>query len=226
MNSKESLVFDSKFDKETVMDGRFELEIYSDFNCTWCYFDKGSIKRLKNEYDICVVWNAFPLLPDIPEDGLLIEELFDNNFPVMNDKIQQLEKKAAEVGLPLAMPSAISNTRLSQELGKWAETKGKSDEYRDGIYEAYFVSGLNIADPSVLLDVVERSQLSREEAQSVLETRSFRQAVDDDWGKSEELKLVAAPTYILNQDKLVGSQPYEKLEGLMISNDVPKRLGR
>ena len=44
-----------------------ELEIYSDFNCTWCYFDKDSIKRLKNEYEINVVWRAFPLHPDIPE---------------------------------------------------------------------------------------------------------------------------------------------------------------
>jgi predicted DsbA family dithiol-disulfide isomerase len=220
------LVIDILIEKETVMDSRFELEIYSDFNCTWCYFDKGSIKRLKKEYDICVVWNAYPLLPDIPEGGLLIEKLFDYNFPVMNDKIQELEKKAAEVGLPLAMPSAISNTRLSQELGKWAETKGQSDEYRDGIYEAYFASGLNLADPSVLLDVVERSQLSREEARSVLETRSFSQAVDDDWGKSEELEIVAAPTYVLNQDRLVGSQPYEKLEELMVSNGVQKRLGR
>ncbi|MBI9088402.1 MAG: DsbA family protein [Desulfobacterium sp.] len=208
------------------MPNRFEFEIYSDFNCTWCYFDKGSIKRLRNEYDIRVVWRAFPLHPDIPEDGLLIEELFGNNFPVMNDKIQQLEKKASELGLPLARRTAISDSRLSQELGKWAETKGKSDEYRDAIYEAYFAHGLNIADPSVLLDAVETSQLSREEAQSVIETRLFSQAVDDDWEKSEELKIMVAPTYILNQDKLIGSQPYGKLEELMLSNGVSRKLGR
>ncbi len=43
-----------------------ELEIYSDFNCTWCYFDKPSIKKLKLEYDVEILYRAFPLHPDIP----------------------------------------------------------------------------------------------------------------------------------------------------------------
>ncbi len=115
------------------------------------------------------------------------------------------------MGLPLARRTAISDSRLSQELGKWAEIKGKSDEYRDAIYEAYFAHGLNIADPSVLLDAVEISQLSREEAQSVIETRLFSKAVDDDWEKSEELKIMVAPTYILNQDKLIWIPNHEQL---------------
>jgi predicted DsbA family dithiol-disulfide isomerase len=205
------------------MPGNNELQIFSDFNCTWCYFDKPLISRLRSEYDIKVIWRAFPLHPDIPAEGLLIADLFGNNTPLMIDKMQQLENKAFSLGLSLAKRKTISDTRLAQELAKWAETKGRLKEYHDAVYQAYFADGLNIADRSVLLDVAEVSKLSREEARSVIEERSFSYAVDMDWEKSEKLKIRVAPTYLLNQDRLVGSQPYEKLEALLMKNGLEKR---
>ena len=201
-----------------------ELEIYSDFNCAWCYFDKMSVKRLIRNYVIRTVWHAFPLHPDLPDEGLRIEHLFGNNIPLMTEKMRQLESKAAALGLRLAKRTTISDSRLAQELAKWAETKGRLEAYHDAIYKAYFDSGLNIADPSVLLDIVDLLKLSRDEAKSVLEKRSFSQAVDDDWGRSEKLKIMVAPTYILSQDRLAGSQSFEKLEQLLHKNGVAKRM--
>jgi len=196
------------------------LEIFSDFNCIWCYFDKMSVKRLIREYAIRVVWRAFPLHPDLPEGELPIEHLFGNNIPLMTEKMRQLESKAAMLGLPLAKRTTISDSRLAQELAKWTETKGKLEAYHDAVYEAYFAAGLNIADQSVLLDIAGLLELSREEAKSVLEKRSFSQAVDDDWARSEKLNIMVAPTYILNQFRLAGSQSFEKLEQLLQKNGV------
>ena len=85
-----------------------ELEIYSDFNCTWCYFDKPSIKTLEKDYDVKIRWRAFPLHPDIPDDGMPIEELFGNNFNLMNDKMIELESISSSLGLPLAKRTKIS----------------------------------------------------------------------------------------------------------------------
>jgi len=200
-----------------------ELEIFSDLNCTWCYFDKRFVKRLISEYKIKAIWRAFPLHPDIPAEGLPIESLFGDNFPLMIDKMQQLEKIAASHGLPLSKRTHIADSRLAQELAKWAETKGKLEQFHDAVYQAYFADGLNIADHSVLLDITGFLMLSREEAQSVLENRLFRQAVDNDWHRSEELNIMVAPTYLLNHDRLVGSQSYDKFEKLLQENGVAKR---
>ncbi len=63
-----------------------KLEIYSDFICVWCYFAKRDIKRLEEEYAIKIVWRAFPLNPDIKDDGVLIEKLFADNLTLMTDK--------------------------------------------------------------------------------------------------------------------------------------------
>ncbi len=195
-----------------------ELEIYSDFNCAWCYFDKPSIKKLKREYDLEILYRAFPLHPDIPEGGMPIEELFGYNVPVMNEKMQKLEDIAASLGLPLAKRSVISDSRLSQELAKWVETKGKTEEYQDAIHAAYFSAGRNIADKAVLSEIVESCGLSKTEALEVIDTGAFSEAVNKDWIKSEELGIMVAPTYIMNGIRLMGSQPYEKLEELIFTS--------
>ncbi len=199
-----------------------ELEIYSDFNCTWCYFDKPSIKKLEKEYDVTIRWRAFPLHPDVPEDGMPIEELFGNNLPLMADKMHQLENIASSLGLPLAKRTTISNSRLSQELAKWAETKNRLKEFQDAIYKAYFSDGLNISDQSVLLEVSESCGLPKDEALEIIETRAFSQAVDEDWDRSEKLGIMVAPSYLINEVRLSGSQPYEKLEELMTANNILK----
>lgn len=200
-----------------------ELEIYSDFICTWCYFDKPSIKKLKREYDVVTRHRAFPLHPDIPEGGMPIEELFGSNLPVMNDKMQKLGQIAASLGLPLARRATISNSRLSQELAKWAEARGKLEECQDAIFEAYFSKGQNIADKAILSEIAERCGLSKIEALEIFETGAFSEAVDMDWNQSEALGIMVAPTYIMNGTKLMGSQTYEKLEALMVTNNIPKR---
>lgn len=200
-----------------------ELEIFSDLNCAWCYFDKISIKKLIIEYEVKVIWRAFPLHPDIPVEGLRIENLFGDNLLMMHDKMQHLENIATSLGLPLSKRTTISDSRLAQELAKWAETKNKLGDYHDAVYKAYFADGLNIAEPSVLLNITDFLMLSREEAQRVIENRLFRPAVDNDWKRSKKLNIMVAPTYLLKQDKLVGSQSYNKLENLLQKNGVIKR---
>lgn len=196
------------------------LEVFSDFNCPWCYFQSGEIKRLKQAYDIDIIWRAFPLHPDAPDEGLPIETLFGDNIEMMREKMRQLEQKATDIGLPLKERSVISNSRLSQELAKWAATENREDEYHEAVYKAYFADGYNIAEISVLLDAVEAARLSREEAQMVIEKRTYADAVDADWELSETLGIMVAPSYVVNQDRLLGPQPYEKLRRLIESNSL------
>ncbi len=194
------------------------LEIFSDFNCAWCYFDHETIKKLADAYDIEIVWRAFPLHRNIPNEGLSVEELFGNNLSLMAKKMQQLEQKAASLGLAFANRTTISDTRLAQELFKWADTLGRGEAFHDAIFKAYFADGLNIAEPSVLLNVAEIAGLSLENAGSVLERRSFGQAVDDDWNMCAAREIMIAPTYIINQKRLAGSQPYHRLASLVERN--------
>ena len=91
------------------------------------------------------------------------------------------------------------------------------------VFRAYFVDGKNIAKIPVLLDLAESVGLPREEAETVLSTRAFRDPVDDDWALSRAVGITAVPTFVINQDKLVGAQPYEALVKLIEANGVKQK---
>ena len=126
-----------------------------------------------------------------------------------------LKKKAAEIGLELGHLHDIYNTRLAQELGLWAESMNKGDEFHKSAFRAYLTHGKNIAKREVLLDLSESIGLPRAEAETVLEDRTFRDAVDKDWAEARQLNINAVPTVICNGRRLVGYQPYEKLTRLI-----------
>ncbi len=79
------------------------------------------------------------------------------------------------------------------------------------------------AEP-VLVDLAASVGLRSEEAAEVLTTRSFKAPVDADWNLSREKAITAVPTFVMNQDKLVGAQPYEMLAKLVEANGVKKRI--
>ncbi|MBL7204331.1 MAG: DsbA family protein [Desulfobacteraceae bacterium] len=96
------------------------------------------------------------------------------------------------------------------------------DAFHMAAFKAYFVDGKNIAKIPVLLNLVASVGLPREEAEAVLSTRAFKYPVDEDWVISKAMGITAVPTFVINQDKLVGAQPYETLEKFMAANGVRK----
>ena len=94
-----------------------------------------------------------------------------------------------EAGLEYGERSHTFNSRLAQELGKWADTQNEKSEIHDLIYRAYFVEGKNISDMDELLKIAETAGFDRTSAKEILEKRSFKLIVDEDWKKSRELGI-------------------------------------
>jgi predicted DsbA family dithiol-disulfide isomerase len=91
------------------------------------------------------------------------------------------------------------------------------------MFSAYFVEGINIGKPEELVRLAGSIGLSGDQAQSVLDARSFEQAVDADWKRSHALGITAVPTFVVNNAKLVGAQSYEALEQFLIGEGGQKR---
>ncbi len=127
----------------------------------------------------------------------------------------QLKKTAAGLGLKLGNRKMTYNSRLAQEVGLWAETKNRGHQFHMQAFEAYFVHGLNIAQKDVLLDLIVKSELDPKEGESIIDNRSFSDAVDSDWELSRNSGITAVPTFKMGLDKLVGAQPYEVLERMV-----------
>jgi predicted DsbA family dithiol-disulfide isomerase len=141
----------------------------------------------------------------------------------IEEMLAHMRNIAGELGLPFGDRRRTYNSRLAQELGKWAESLGKGDEFHDAAFRAYFADGVNIGDTSILLELGNRVGLPPGEIQAVLDTRSYKDAVDADWSRAYQLGITAVPTFRLNQQVLVGAQPYNVLVNFLESNQIMRR---
>ena len=59
--------------------------------------------------------------------------------------------------------------------------------------------------------MVESVGLPPEEANEVIEMRTYRDKIDLDWSLARKLGITAVPTLVLGERQLVGAQPYEDM---------------
>jgi predicted DsbA family dithiol-disulfide isomerase len=181
---------------------------------------------VKESFDIEVQWRAFPLHPETPEDGRTLEELFAGRNMDIPAMLERLKKVADDLGLPWGTRKMTFNSRLAQEMGKWAEEKGKGDGFHEAVFRGYFVEGKNIAKKDVLLGLAKKVGLPVKEAREVLESRSFKEAVEEDWKLSMKWGVTAVPTFVIDGHAVVGAQPYDVLEAFLVQNGIKKRTGK
>ncbi|MFC1515990.1 DsbA family protein, partial [Thermodesulfobacteriota bacterium] len=129
----------------------------------------GRIERLQNAFDIEIQWTAFPLHPDTPVEGRTLEELFAGRDVDVDQMVGHFKQVANDLGLPFGDRKMTYNSRLAQEMGKWAESNGKGDEFHDAVFRAYFADGRNIAEATVLVAVADSVGLNGQDAQKIIQ---------------------------------------------------------
>jgi len=173
------------------------------------------IEKLKQTFDIDAALVHFPLHPETPAEGRSMAELYAGRNVDPEAMYQRMKGLMDAEGLPYGRRTHTYNSRLAQELGKWADTQPGGEAIHDALYRAYFVDARNIGDIEVLLDIVRSVGLPAEEARAVLTERRFEDAVDADWAKSRQWGVTGVPTFVANRYGVVGAQPYETLEQLL-----------
>ena len=159
-------------------------------------------------------WVHFPLHPGTPREGQLLTDLFPGrDLRPMHQRMQQLME--AE-GLPFSARTHTYNSRLAQELGAWADTQPGGEAIHDALFRAYFVEGRNIGEIGVLADIARAVGLPADEARAVLTERRFKAAVDHDWDRSRAAGVTGVPTFACGGHQVVGAQPYEVIEELVV----------
>jgi predicted DsbA family dithiol-disulfide isomerase len=158
----------------------------------------------------------FPLHPETPVDGgRSLAELFAGRNLDLRSMHAQMKARMDAEGLPYGERTRTYNSRLAQELGKWADTQPGGEALHDALFRAYFVEARDISQPSVLLEIAGRVGLPVNEARRVLQDRTFKAAVDADWALSRRYGVTGVPTFVAGRRGVVGAQPYEVLEQLV-----------
>ena len=181
------------------------------------------IEKLKQTFEIDTTLVHFPLHPDTPAEGRAMAEFYAERKLDPEAMYARMKRLMDIEGLPYGRRTHTYNSRLAQELGKWADTQPGGAALHDALYRAYFVDARNIGDVDVLIDVAQAVGLPADEARAVLAERRFKAAVDQDWAKSRTYGVTGVPTFVAGGQGVVGAQPYEVLEQLLDQAGAPRR---
>jgi predicted DsbA family dithiol-disulfide isomerase len=182
------------------------------------------IEKLKQTFEVDAILVHFPLHPETPVEGRSMAELYAGRNVDPEAMYQRMKGLMDEEGLPYGRRTHTYNSRLAQELGKWADTRPGGEALHDALYKAYFVDARNIGDPEVLVELAQSVGLPAEEARAVLIERRFKDAVDADWAKSHRYGVTGVPTFVAGRYGVVGAQPYEVLEQLLDKAGASRRV--
>jgi predicted DsbA family dithiol-disulfide isomerase len=173
------------------------------------------IEKLRTTYNLNIEWVHFPLHPETPPEGKSLEDLFRGRNVDRKAMHAQMKARMDAEGLPYGERTHTYNSRLAQELGKWADTQPGGETFHDAMFRAYFVEARDISQPAVLLEIAAQVGLPIEAAREVIEKRTFKEAVDRDWELSRRYGITGVPTFVMGDRGVVGAQPYEVLEQLV-----------
>ena len=155
--------------------------------------------------------------------GQTLEQLFAGRNIDLGALHERMQTLMTAEGLDYNRRTHTYNSRLAQELGKWALTRKNGLKLHNALYRTYFVDGRNLADLEELVKQADAAGLPANEARSVLVERQYRQAVDDDWAYANRLGIQGVPTFVMKSTCIVGAQPYETLRDFALAQGAKPR---
>ena len=185
------------------------VEIWSDIACPWCYIGKRrfeeALRRFEHAGEVEVRWRSFELDPHAPARRPVgvVEHLaakYGQTPEAARAMVDHIERMAAGEGLEMRLErSQGGNTFDAHRLLHFAAERGRQQELKDELLRNYFTEGRAVADREALADAAVAAGLDRAEAEAVLDSDAYAQAVRDDEEQAYALGISAVPFFVLDR---------------------------
>jgi len=197
-----------------------KVDVFSDVACPWCYVGKRKLEAGITEFEAAnpgakveVEYHSYQLNPDMPVDyeGGQADYLASiKGFPldqvaVMNQRLGAIAK---DVGLDYDFEGMkMTNTHLAHQLLQFAKSKGLQQQMKERIMSAHFVEGLHVGQVEQLAKLAAEVGLDPTEVIRILETGSYRDAVETDIAQAREYGIQGVPFFVIqNKYGMEGAQ--------------------
>jgi predicted DsbA family dithiol-disulfide isomerase len=190
---------------------RIILKIFSDYVCPFCYTLIPKIERLKKELPINVEW--YPVLshPEIPDQGLPLNELIKDKER-LEDAVKSATTLAKQEGIDLIIPRKVSCSKMAIWMAECARQNGMFEEYHKKVYEAYFRQGKDIGDDQTIPEIIKSLNIPKDNILSYCRDRKgYAKAISRRMMDCKNHDVSQVPTMILGDLKIEGSWPYPLL---------------
>jgi predicted DsbA family dithiol-disulfide isomerase len=157
-----------------------------------------------------IIWRSFELRPP----GVALPEATSDYFKKMWE--QNIYPLADKLGVKMKMPTVKPYSRITHEASKWAESKGKSEAFKEAVFRAYFERSENIGEIETILSIAENLRLDTDSLQKALAANEFLEKVLDDEMEAEMIGINSVPAFVADRKNgLAGLQPFENLKRLI-----------
>lgn len=156
-------------------------------------------------------WRPFQLRPDTPPGGVALSTILPPEYLAQAEA--RLRQATAEANLPFNRPSWVPNTHLAHEAAMFAAAHGCGDAFHQAALNAYFGSGRDVGDKTVLMAIGQEVGLNPDELLSALDSGRYREAVDREFARAQAVGVQSVPSFIFGSTVgFAGAQPYEAFE--------------
>ena len=196
------------------------VDIWSDIACPWCFIGKRRFEKALAEFphrdQVSVTWHSYQLDPTIPEryDGSELDYLatIKRMDPrQVRGMLDHVTSTAASEGLEYDFNGlVVANSFAAHELLHLAKEHGVADTVKEALLSAHFEKGQDIGDRQVLVAIGASAGLDATEVNVALESRRYREAVNDDIRQARSLGIRGVPFFVIeNRWGISGAQPSE-----------------
>lgn len=198
----------------TIPKTKLKIDVYSDVVCPWCYIGAERLRQvlasLTDAPEIELSYKTYLLDPGVPAEGVDLAQRLEKKYGLPATEIFARPTEAAhELGLPLdfkKVPRSYNSINAHTLLRH--ATPAHQVGLAQALFDAYFVQGLDISDPSALVPLAQGHGFSAEQATQLLRDHGERQATLGAAEDTRKLGIRGVPTFVFN-DKLAfsGAQP-------------------
>ncbi len=196
------------------------VEVIADLVCPFCYLGK---RRLEQALDAVqgpteISWVPYQLNPDMPDEGLTLDEYLSLRFgnpETVKPALDQLAAEGREVGLDLRFDriERVPNTLSVHQVMYLAEREGINQTgLAEELLKAFFERGENIGDLEILSELAGRHGLDARAVARIIEDDTARQVVQSREAQVRASGIGGVPGFLLNRRLLViGAQEKDAL---------------
>jgi predicted DsbA family dithiol-disulfide isomerase len=189
-----------------------DVEVWSDVVCPWCYIGKrrfeAAVARVADDIEVDVVFRPFQLDPTAsPGKSGPVLDAYARKFggyERARQIIDHVTAVAAANGLEFRMDRALrANTLLAHRLLWKANQTDHQPALKERLLRAYFMDGLDIGDPEVLIRCAADVGMDPTAAEDLLGSGEGLAEVAAELQRAAELEITAVPTYVFDSKWMV-----------------------
>jgi len=206
----------------TEADGSDRVVVYSDYVCPFCHLGRASLRRYLEESDgdVEVDWHPFDLRarkrrPDGTIDFSVDDGKDEAYYAQARENVRRL---ADRYGVEMAQDLATDVDSLPAQVASFhvKETDPEAwPAFDEAIFEALWVSGRDVGDPDVLVEVARDVGIDGEAIREALADESLRERVTESFDEARRRGVTAVPTFVYDGHVARGAVPPEQLARLV-----------